>query len=167
MHLASKEVEAVVDTGASASAVGKRLVYKWEIWKRLRKVNVRYEDVGFLVGNCVVNTLFKVMDSSSVLYKFEMDAEVLNVGNRDISVRSSWLTENGFAICTQDRCLRIANKGCVIPCSVRWISKVLIMEEELLENGEILLIIGISEQYTCHLQCFSTAQAARLSEHKP
>ena len=40
------------------------------------------------------------------------------------------------------------------------------MEEELLEDGEILLIIDISERYSCYAQCFSTEQAARLPEHK-
>ena len=35
-------------------------------------------------GNFVVNTAFKVMDSSLVLGKFGMDAEVLDMGNRDV-----------------------------------------------------------------------------------
>ena len=40
------------------------------------------------------------------------------------------------------------------------------MEEEPLEDGKILLIIDISEQYYCYTQCFSAKQAARLSEYK-
>ena len=39
----------------------------------------------------MVNTLFKVMDSSSVLSKFAMDAEVLRIGNRDVILGLSWL----------------------------------------------------------------------------
>ena len=67
---------------------------------------------------------------------------------------------------TQDRCLRNINTGQVIPFSVRWIPKVLIMEEEPLEDGEILLIIDASEQYSRYAECFSAEQAARLPEHK-
>ena len=40
------------------------------------------------------------------------------------------------------------------------------MEEEPLEDGEILLIIDASEQYSRYAACFSAEQAARLPEHK-
>ena len=76
------------------------------------------------------------------------------------------MTENGFSVDTQDKCLRNVNTGQVISCSVRWIPEVLIMEEELLEDGEILLIIDTSEQYSRYAQCFSAKQAARLPELK-
>ena len=93
----------------------------------------------------MVNTVFKVMDSSLVLGKFGIDAEDLDIGNRYVIMGLSWLTENGFSLDTQDRCLRNDNSGPVIPYSVRWIHEVLIMEEEPLEDGEILLIIDRSE----------------------
>ena len=67
---------------------------------------------------------------------------------------------------TQDRCLRNVNSCQVIPCSVRWIPEVLIIEEELLEDGEILLIIDARERYSRYAECFSAEQAARLPEHK-
>ena len=92
MHLAGEEVEAVVDTAASASVVGRRLARKLGMWKRARKVKVRHVDRSLLGGNFVVNTSFKVMDSSSVLGKFAMDAEVLDIGNRDVILGLSWLT---------------------------------------------------------------------------
>ena len=53
--------------------------------------------------------------------------------------------ENGFSVDAQDRCLRNMNSGQVIPCSVRWIHVVLIMEVELRLGGEILQIIDASE----------------------
>ena len=59
------------------------------------------------------------MDSASVLYKFAIDAEVLDIGNRDVMLRLSWLTENGYLVDAQHRCLRNVNSGQVIPCSVR------------------------------------------------
>ena len=70
LHLASEEMEAVVDTVASASVVGKHLACKLEIWKRARKFKVRQRDRSSLGGNVVVNTSFKLIDSSSVLGKF-------------------------------------------------------------------------------------------------
>ena len=76
LHLAGEEIEAVVDTGASPSVVGKRLARKLGIWKKGRKVKVRQEDGSQLGGNFVVNATFKVMDSCLVLGKFAMDAEV-------------------------------------------------------------------------------------------
>ena len=84
MHLIGEEIEAVVDTGGSASVVGKRLACKLGIWKRARKVKVKQGDGSSLGGNFVVNTTFKVMDSSSILGKFAMDAEVLDIENRDV-----------------------------------------------------------------------------------
>ena len=45
----------------------------------------------------------------------------------------------------QHRCLRNVNGSQVITCSVRWISEVLIIQEEPLEDGEILLTIDRSE----------------------
>ena len=106
------------------------------------------------------------MELSSILGKFAMDAEVLDIGNRDVILGLSLLTENGFSVDTQDRCLRNVNTGQVIPYSVRWIPEVLIMEEEPLEDGEILLIIDISERCFRYAQSISAEQAARLPEHK-
>ena len=51
-------------------------------------------------GNFVVHTTFKVMDSSLILGKFAIDAEVLDIGNRDVILGLSWLTENGFLVNT-------------------------------------------------------------------
>ena len=129
MHHAGEEVEAGVDTGASASVVGKHLARKLRIWKRATMVKVRQGDVSSLGGNFVVNITFKVMDSSSILGTFALDAEVCDIGNRDGTLGLSWLTENGLSVDTQGRCLRNINTGQAIPCSVRWIPKVLIMEE--------------------------------------
>ena len=93
-------VKVVVDTAATASLVGKCLARKLRIWKRTRKVKVRQGDRSSLKGNFVVNTLFKVMDFFSVLGKFAIDAEVLDIGNRDVILGLSWLTENGFSVDT-------------------------------------------------------------------
>ena len=49
---------------------------------------------------------------------------------------------------TQYRYLRNINISQVILYSFRWIPEVLILEEEPLEDGEILLIIDVSERYS-------------------
>ena len=76
-----------------------------------------------------MNTTFKVMDLSLVLGKFAMDADVFDIGNRDVILGLSLLTENAFSVDTQDRCLRNVNTSQVICCSVKWIHELLIMEE--------------------------------------
>ena len=77
-------MEEVIDTGASASVLGKRLARKLGIWQRSTKVKVRQGDGSYLGGYFVVNTLFQAMDSSSVLGKFGLDADDLDIGNRDV-----------------------------------------------------------------------------------
>ena len=104
LHLAGEEIEAVVDTGASASVVGKHLARKLGIWKKVRKIKVRQGDGSSGRGNFVLNTTFKVMDLSSVLGKFAMDAEVLYIGNTYVILGLSWLPENGFSVDTEKRC---------------------------------------------------------------
>ena len=58
LYIAEEEVEAVVDTGASASIVGKRLARILGIWKKVRTRKVRQGAGSILEGNFVVNTFF-------------------------------------------------------------------------------------------------------------
>ena len=176
IQLAGEEVEAIVDCTASAPVVGKRLAKKLGVWKRARKVNVRQGDGSHLSGgNFIVNTSFKVFDlvssttSPTVLGKFSLDGEVLDIGNKDCILSLSWLTENGFLVDTQERCLRNAISGLVIPGSVRWIPSVTVLDLNLepLEDDAIVLIIDASEQYSRYGTWFSSQQAARLPEYKP
>ena len=132
IQLAGEEVEAIADCAASAPEVGKWLAKKLVVWNRARKVNVRQGDGSHLSGgNFIVNTSFKVFDvvssttSSTVFDKFSLDAEVLDIGKKDCILGLSCLTENGFLVDTQERCLRNAISGLVIPCSVRWIPSVI------------------------------------------
>ena len=52
-------------------------------------------------GNFVLNTLFKVMDSSSNFGKFDMYVEVLNIEDKTVILGLSVLTKNGLSIDTQ------------------------------------------------------------------
>ena len=82
-------------------------------------MKVRQGDESYLGANFVVNATFKFMNSSLVLGKFAMDAEVLYMGNWDVVLGLSWLTENGFSVDTQDRCLRNVSTRQLFSCSVR------------------------------------------------
>ena len=90
----------------------------------------------------------------------------MDIGNQDYILGLSWLTENGFLVDTQEHCLRNAISGLVIPCSVRWIPSVTVLDldREPLEDGEIMLIIDASERYSCYATSISSQQAARLPE---
>jgi len=45
IHIAAMEVEAIVDSGASAPVVRERVAKKLGVWKRARKVRVKQGDV--------------------------------------------------------------------------------------------------------------------------
>jgi len=167
--IAAEQVDEAVDSGASATVIGERIAKKLGCWKRARKVKVRQGDGSTLAGGkYVVNTMFKVFSEGSLLSRFTLAAEVLDIGKRDVILGLSWLEEHGFWVDTQARCLRKDLSGLVIPCSIRWIPSVTILNLDLrpLEDGEILLIIDASERYSRYPQCFSTEQAAKLPEHK-
>ena len=70
-------------------------------------------------GNFVVNTCFKVINSSLVLGKLGIDAGVLNIGNGHIICEVSCLMENGFSVNTLDGGLRNVHTSQVIACSVK------------------------------------------------
>ena len=164
-----------MDCAASAPVVGTWLAKKLGVWKRARTVNVRQGGGSHLSGgNFIVNTSFKVFDlvssptSPTVLREFSLYAEVLDIGNKECILGLSWLTEHGFLINPQERCLRNAISGLVIPGSVRWIPSVTVLNLYLepLEDGEIVLIIDASERYSRYATCFASQQAARLPENK-
>jgi len=115
-----------------------------------------------------VNTTFKVFSEGSLLGRFTLDAEVLDIGKQGLILGLSWLEEHRFWVDTQARCLRKDRSGLVILCSIRWIPSITVLDLDLepLEDGEILLIIDASERYSRYGQYFSTEQAARLPEHK-
>ena len=134
--------------------VGKWLARQLGVGKGGRKVHVKKGNGSHLHGaNFVDNTSFQVFDlvyspaSPTVLRKFSLHAEVLNIGQKDYILGLPWLPANGVLVDTQERCLRNAISGVVIPCAVRWIPAVTVLDWNLeaLDNGEIMLIIDGSE----------------------
>jgi len=99
--IAGEKVDAGVDTGASAPVIGERIAKKLGCWKRASKVKVRQGDGSTLAGGkYVVNTTFKIFSEGSLLGRFTLDAEVLDIGKRDIILGHSWLEEHGFRVDT-------------------------------------------------------------------
>jgi len=91
----------VIDSAVSAPVVGKRLAIKMGIWKRARKSNVKQGDGSTLSGgNYMVNSSFRIYSEGSLLGKFSLDAEVLDIGKQDMILGLSWLVENGFMVDT-------------------------------------------------------------------
>ena len=97
-----------------------------------------------------------------------MDAEVLDIGNKDCILGLSWLTENGFFVDMQEQCLRKPISGLGIPCSVRWIASVTVIDLylELPEDGEIVLIMDASERSSRYATWLSSQHKARLPKKK-
>ena len=145
--IAVEEVDAVVDIGASAPVIGERIGKKLGCWKRARKVRVRQGDGSTLArGKYMVNAVFKLFSEGSLLGRFILDTEVLDIGKRDVILGLSCLEEHRFWVDTQARYLRKDLSGLVIPCSIRWIPSVAVLNLDLqpLEDGEIVLIIDAS-----------------------
>ena len=160
----------MIDNVTSTPVVGKRLAIKIDIWKRARKVNVKQGDGSTLSGgNYVVNSLFRVYSKGSLLGKFSLDAEVLDLGKKDVILGLSWLVENRLMVDTQQRCLSNIETGLVIPRSVRWILSVTLINIDIepMVDGDILLILNVRERYNRYAQVYSAEQAAHLPKHKP
>ena len=95
------------------------------MWTRALKVRVKQGEGSGIEGRYVANTYIKAIDMDSQLVKFRLDAEVIDIGNRDCILGLSWLVQNGFSMDTQNRCLRSVNNGQVVHYSVRCIRSVL------------------------------------------
>ena len=118
--------------------------------------------------NFITNTSFKEFDfvtpptSPIGLGKFSLDAEFLDIGNKDCILGLSCVTENGFLVDIQEHGLRNAISGRIIPCADRWIPSVTILDLdfERQDDGEIVWIIDASKRYSRYTTCFSSQQAA-------
>lgn len=150
--IAGLEIEAIVDCGASAPVVGPKVAKRLGVWKRRNQVSISQGDGTKLKGgNFVVNTTFSIQkftpfsqlqpssqpqpQPSSQPHKFALDAEVLDIGRRDIVLGLSWLKENNLVVNTPEARLENNTAGYIIPCNTYQIPTVMALnlEEELLE----------------------------------
>jgi len=55
------------------------------VWKRARKVNVKQGDgTNLSGGKFVVNPMIQIFQDKTFIGKFSLDAEVLDIGNKDL-----------------------------------------------------------------------------------
>ena len=109
--------------------------------------------------------------------EFQLDAEVLSLGGRQLVIGLSWLRENGFILDPVNRTLENKTLGCVVQCSELNLPKVTSIEPaseltpaltsgtaptlEIAEEDCIFVLYVVSE-YSKYLEVFSEELANRL-----
>ena len=193
IQIARMTVEAVVDCGATGPVVGWTVAVRMGIWKRATKARIRQADRTHVKGGkYVVNSSFiipgaiepqgvqvsnvavsKNKSSPSLSFnKFSLDAEVFDIGQKNVILGLSWLKENGFCVDVPNSRLVNEISGVVIPCTTRYLPSITLLSLEPeekdgweLEEGEILLMLDARDRYSRYAQVFSKEQAARLPNH--
>ena len=103
--------------------------------------------------------------------EFQLDAEVLNLGGRQLVIGLSWHRENGFILDSVKRSLEKA--GYVVQCSELNLPKVTLIEltSELtsrpaptleIEEKDCILVLDMESEYHKYLEMFSEELANRL-----
>ena len=146
------------------------------IWKRATKARIRQADRTHMKGGkYIVNSSFVIPGALQetplpLFNKFNLDAEVFDIGHKDVILGLSWLKENGFSVDVPNSRLVNELSRVIIPCTTRHIPSVTLLalddnETFDLEEGEILLILDARKQYSRYAAVFSQEQAARLPDH--
>ena len=112
-------VEAVIDPSATAPVVGPKIAKRMGVWKRAKSIRVKQGDDSFMKGGkFVVNSQFS-FTALKHNNQYPIDAEVLNIGHRDMIIGLSWLKENAFSVDIRPNQRLINNTtGVIIPCNV-------------------------------------------------
>ena len=97
---------------------------------------------------------------------WQVDAEVLPIGNRQLILGLSWLRENGLSLYPIKRTLTGPN--CSISCSKLQLPTITLIESNLLtlENADCVMILDVTSEYSKYLQVFSEEQANRMPPHR-
>ena len=162
------DVEAVIDTGATAPVVGPKIAKWMGVWKWAKSIRVKQGDGSFMKGGKFVVNLqffFTVLKHNN---QYPIDAEVLDIGYRDMIIGLSWLKKNAFSVDIPNQRLVNNTTGVIIPCNIWYIPTISLMEEHaeiLLEEGNILLIFDAANRYSRYVQVFFKEQVARLPKH--
>ena len=123
-------MEAIIDCGALGPVVGRAIASRLGMWKRARKINVRQADKSklrgghYVINNAIVIPGAKAINDSAgtantkaVVNKFLLDAEVYDIGQKEVVLGLSWLKENGFLVDVPNS--RLISSTIVIPCSIK------------------------------------------------
>ena len=143
--------EGVLDTAAFGPVVNPKLAKKLGSLKRRMKARISQADSGSLKGGTrVFNTSFKFLKQenySSIdgLLDFSFDAEVLDIGQREMIIGLSWLQENDFCIDTAKHRTWRQSDNLNILCRERKIPPVeIISANDHFATDEMVIIIDIA-----------------------
>jgi len=75
-----------------------------------------------------------------------LDAEVLDIGRRDLILGLFWLKEHGFSVDTIGKQL-VRKDRFKVSCRKRKISQIMVMEGNM-EEGDTVLLVDIASHYT-------------------
>ena len=149
-------VKALIDSGASAPVMCPELAEKLGYQPR-HPIRMTQADGTKLESNHMVSTKLGIRNR-----EFQLDAEVLDLGGRQLIIGLSWLRENGFILDPVKRTLE--KSGCVIQCSELNLPKVAIIEtpELTLEKDDCIFILDVASEYPQYMEVFSEELANRM-----
>ena len=153
-------VRALIDSGASAPVMSPELAEKLGCQPRPGPpIWMTQADGTKLESDRMVSTKLCMRNR-----EFQLDAEVLDLGGRQLVIGLSWLRENGFILDPVKRTLEKA--GCVVQCSELNLPKVALIEaSELtltLEKEDCIFILDVASEYPRYLEVFSEELANRM-----
>ena len=97
--------------------------------------------------------------------EFQLDAEVLDIGSRQLVIGLSWLRENGFILDPIKRTLTRSDSYS-IQCAE--VPKVTItpFDNDLLDDGDLIMVLDVASKYASYTKVFSEELANRMPPHR-
>ena len=163
------KAEAIIDTAATAPVIGWKLGKQLGLARRKLPVKIIQADGRNLSGRShIVNSSFRFLRQDPISAipsptstlapspqstEWSLDAEVLDIGRRDLILGLSWLEEHGFSVDTVGKQL-VRKDGFKISCRKRKISQIMVMERNM-EEGDTVLLVDAASHYADYTQVFS------------
>ena len=97
--------------------------------------------------------------------ELQLDAEVLDIGSRQLVIGLSWLRENGFILDPIKRTLTRSDSYS-IQCSE--VPKVTFthFDNDLLDDGDLIMVLDVASEYASYIKVFSEELANRMPPHR-
>ena len=151
-------VGALIDSGASAPVMSLEVaeMLGWE--KREQPIRMTQADGTKLESGQIIYTQFSIGNR-----EFQLNAEVLDIGSRQLVIVLSLLRENGFIL---DRIKRTLTRsdGYSIQCSE--VPKVTPFDNDLLDEGDLIMVLDVASEYAGYTKVYSEELANRMPPHR-
>ena len=154
-------ITALIDSGASAPVMSPELANKLGYKDKGYLTRMTQADGTKLESHYMVSAQFTI---GSSLRLWQVDAEVLPIGNRQLILGLSWLRENGLSLDPIKRTLTGSN--CNISCSKLQLPMITLVESLTLENADCVMILDATLEYSKYRKVFSDEQAKRMLPHR-